>query len=443
MTPRCPMRKKRRKTAMSEAKNTGKSSDSFFTRFLEDNRRVFLFSVIVAIICWCGVSMYQTQDTEKIIKNVRVQIPVEGSLAANNGLKVFGEQDYFVDVTVRGKSYLLNDDGVADKINLTASLASVSSAGKYNLPISHSISEKGIEITNLSKTYISVYFDELVTKEFDLVCEVNKGDKFAVAEGFKLGEPSLNVEKIKLKGPALEINRITSVKAVATVDKELFGTESFEAEIVPVGSSGGADFSHVSAADDAKVYVVMTLSYSMDVTPTVTFTNAPKNYRDGDVKYTVTPDKAKITVASNEVQHIKDDGLSVGSIDFKDINNTLNTFTFKTDDIKCNFEDGIKSFTVTVDMSGMQKRWMEIPVEKGDAKLPDGAEIITKTIQSVQIIGPDASVMNIDSSAAYAVPDPENVELKKGENIVPAKIVLRTLTDSWVRGDYSVVIIVK
>lgn len=428
---------------MTDNKKNAKGSESFFSRFLEDNRRVFIFSVIVAIICWCGVSMYQTQDTEKVIKNVRVQLPVDGSLPSNNGLQIFGEQDYFVDVTIRGKSYLLSDPEVADKINLTASLASVSTAGTYNLPISHSIDENGVEITNLSKTYISVYFDELVTKEFDLVEEVNKGEKFAVADGFKVEEPTLNVEKIKLKGPALEINRISSVKAVATVDKELSGTETFEAEIVPVSSSGNADFSHVTVADDTKVYVVMTLSYSTDVTPIVTFTNAPKAYREDEVKYTVTPDKAKITVASNDAQHIKSEGLSVGSIDFKEINNTVNTFTFKAEDIRCNFEDGVKSFTVTVDMSSMAKRWMEIPVELGDAKLPDGAELTSKTVQSVQIIGPEASVMNIDSTAAYAVPVLDGIELHKGENTVPAKVVLRTLTDSWVRGDYTVVITVK
>ncbi len=428
---------------MTENKKSGKGSDSFFTRFLEDNKRVFVFSVIVAIICWCGVSMYQTQDTEKIIKNVKVQLPVEGSLAANNGLQIFGEQEYYVDVTLRGKSYLLNAPEVADKITLTASLTSVSTAGTYNLPISHSIDENGVEITNLSRTYISVYFDELVTKEFDLVEEVNKGDNFSVADGFNVDEPKLSVETIKLKGPALEINRISSVKAVATVDKQLSGTETFEAEIVPVSSTGNADFSHVSVVDDTKVYVVVSLTYSTDVTPIVNFTNSPKSYRDTPPTYTVSPDKAKITVASNDVQHIQSEGLSIGSIDFKDINNDVNVFTFAASDVQCNFEDDIKSFTVTVDMSTMAKRWMEIPVEAGDAQLPEGAEITTATIQSVQIIGPESSVADIDSTAAYAVPVLDGVELKKGENTVPAKVILRTLTDSWVRGDYSIVITVK
>ena len=46
----------------------------------------------------------------------------------------------------------------------------------------------------------------------------------------------------------------------------------------------------------------------------------------------------------------------------------------------------------------------------------------------------------IDSSEAYAVPQLDGVKLVSGENTVPAKIVLRTLTDSWVRGTYTVVI---
>lgn len=386
--------------------------------------------------------MFQTQDTEKVIKNVRVQLALEGSLPYNNGLEIFGEQDYFADVTVRGKSYLINDSSITDEITLSASLSSVSTAGTYNLPITYSVKNNNIEITNISKTYITVYFDEMVTKEFDLVEEVKTGDNYKIADGYKASDPTLSVDKITLKGPALEINRITSVKAVATIDKELTENEAFEATIVPVGSAENIDFSHVTKADDTKVYININLTASADVTPIVTFTNAPKSYRDTPIEYTITPDTVKMSVNTGD-NKTNNGQVSVGSIDFKDINNTVNTFTFKTSDANLRFEDNVEEFTVTIDASKMAKRWMEVSVEAGDVELPEGAEIVTKSIQSVQIVGPEASVMPITSSEAYAVPNLDGIELKQGENTVPAKIVLKTLTDSWVRGDYTIVINVK
>ncbi len=79
-----------------------------------------------------------------------------------------------------------------------------------------------------------------------------------------------------------------------------------------------------------------------------------------------------------------------------------------------------------------------MPVSTENLKLPDNAKVVSESVQSVQIVGPAESVLKIDSSEAYAVPVLDGVELKSGKNTVPAKIVLRTLTDSWVRGSYTV-----
>ena len=89
-------------------------------------------------------------------------------------------------------------------------------------------------------------------------------------------------------------------------------------------------------------------------------------------------------------------------------------------------------------MSSMHKRWLEVAVSTEGVKLPEGAALLTNSIQSVQVIGPAASVDPIDATEAYAVPQLDGVELKKGVNTVPAKVILRTLTDSWVRGEYTV-----
>ena len=94
-------------------------------------------------------------------------------------------------------------------------------------------------------------------------------------------------------------------------------------------------------------------------------------------------------------------------------------------------------------MSSMAKRWLEIPVDVSSVTLPENVTVVSQSVESVQIIGPSASVMNIDKTAAYAVPVLDNTELEKGTHTIPAKIILRTLTDSWVYGTYTIEIEVK
>ena len=132
------------------------------------------------------------------------------------------------------------------------------------------------------------------------------------------------------------------------------------------------------------------------------------------------------------------EALVVGTIDFSEINNTVNTFVFAAEDTPYTFNNGVKDFTVSVDFSNLHKRWLEIAVSTDDLKLPEGAKLLTSTISSVQVIGPADSVDTIANSEAYAVPVLDGIELEKGVNIVPVKVILRTLTDSWVRGDYTV-----
>ncbi len=231
---------------------------------------------------------------------------------------------------------------------------------------------------------------------------------------------------------------MTAVKAVVELDKEMTATETFTANVVIAGTSENTNLANVSLADDSPVYVTIPVTFTAEYKTAVTFTNVPKAYRSEGVAYKITPETVSMTMVTGESRKPDGEALVIGTIDFSDLNNTLNTFTFSAEDTPYTFNDGVNSFTVTVDESQMHKRWLEISVAAEDVKLPEGAEIITDTISSVQVIGPAESVDAIGNSEAYAVPVLDGVELEKGVNTVPVKVILRTLTDSWVRGEYTV-----
>lgn len=430
---------------MAERKNAEKKKWSF-SLLMEKNSFVLVLSMVLAVVFWCIVSMSQTNEVERVFQNVSVRLNTEGSAASNGNLKIYGTTEYYVDVTVNGKSYLLNDQHFKDHIVVSASLSSVSAAGSVNLPLTATIdgySEADAQITSISKTGISVYLDEEVQKTFPLQVEVIEGENFKLQAGYTLGEPTLQTENIVLVGPAMEMSKITEVKAVATLSQTVSENQVLQATIVPVGAAENYDFSNVHQKTDTPVYINIPVTFSSEYTPVVTFTNMPKDYETEGPSYTVYPSKVTITASTGDIQLINANEISVGTIDFSELEDDSNTFRFSTEDLPYTFAEDISYFSVTVDMSALAKRWIEVPVNTDGVKLPAGATVKDTSVKSVQVIGEEDQVMNLGSDDLYAVPVLDGVTLKKGSNTVPVKIVLKNLTNAWAYNTYTVEIEVK
>lgn len=409
-----------------------------------NNKIVFVFSVFIAIICWVLVSMSQTTEVEKVFQDVRVNINIDESVAKNNGLEIFGNKEFSVDVRVKGLSYIVNDSSFSnDNISVTASCSAVVAAGTYDLPLSASVvgASGQAEVVDISLNSIKVYFDERMTKSFALTEEVEELDGYSIADELVRENPRLSVEKIVISGPAREISKITAVKAHVELNKELTSSVSLEAEIITESSSGEIDSSLLTYDLTEPVYVSIPVKKVGKYVTAVDFIGIPQAYRGEGIDYSVYPSEIDVSyiTGTDDTQLNESNEILIGTIDFSDINNTVNRIVINNEDISSD----VNNFTVTIDMSDMAKRWMEIPVDVSTVKLPDNVTVLSKTVESVQIIGPGTTVMNIDQSAAYAVPVIDGAELAPGKHIVPAKIILRTLTDSWVHGTYEIEIEVK
>ena len=424
---------------MREQKNEGKKKRSL-SALLEKNYFVMALSVLLAFVFWCIVSMSQTNEVEKTFQNISVRLSTEDSAPANKNLRIYGGTEYYVDVTVKGKSYVLNEASFADRIVVTPSFSSVSAAGSFNLPLSAVIegySESDAVITSMSKTSVSVYFDEEVEKKYDLTVELLQGEGYAMKEGFSAGTPTISEKTCTLVGPALEMNKIAEVKAVATLTGEISESQVLQATVVPVGVSEGVDFANVRQKDESLIYyITLPVSFSADYTPTVSFANAPDGAGES-VAYTVSPEIVNLSVSTGDAQLIASKEINIGTIDFAELDNDVNRFRFPTESLPYTFTDELETITVTVDMSEMGKRWMEVPVNAAEAKLPAGATLVSESVKSVQIVCPADMVSKLESSDAYAVPVLDGVKLKKGDNTVPVKIVIPSVKDAWAYGSYT------
>ena len=305
---------------MAQTNNTGKTNKKPFSHLFDNNWFVLAFSLFIAVILWCGVSMFQTTEVEKEFVNIKVQLNYEGSLPANNNMRIFGDPDAYIDVTVKGKSYLVNDESFADNINATVSFASVTTAGTYALPVSVSVSNADVEVVKYSKSTVSVYLDEYVEKAFTVTDEIRETERYSLPEGYTRENPRLSAGSVVVQGPALEVGKISEVKAVVELDKELTATETFTAEIVYVSTSENAKFDHVTLKNTDPIYITIPVNYTATFKPVVTFTNMPKDYREEGISYTVYPSSVALTLATGDNQNVpSSDEINIGTVDFSQI----------------------------------------------------------------------------------------------------------------------------
>lgn len=434
---------------MSRNNATGKKKITF-SSLMENNKVVFVFSLIIAIICWCGVSIFQTPTIEKTFNNIKVNISTvenkneEGE--TTNELEVFGTKDFTVSVTVKGLSYIVNSSSFsAENIVVTASSAAVSTAGTYDLPLSASITGApgDIEIVGISENSIKVKFDKKISQTFGLTPEIVELDDYSLAPGCIRENPHLDVSTLEITGPEREMSKITGLKARIEIGGALDENSKVdkEAQIIAESDTGTVDLSDFTFSNDKPIFVRIRVSRLEKVPTAVNFIGKPSGL---EIEYTVDP-------AEIDSKYIPDLGIEsedsegnedgrkfiIGNIDFSTINNSRNRIVIPNK----NSTLDRANFIVTINMSSMYKRWLEVPVDVTDAKLPDNITVVSQTIKSVQIIGPESSVKNLSSSAAYAEPIIDG-ELTPGKHTVDARIILRTLTDSWVYGTYKMDIMV-
>lgn len=422
---------------MSRNKSNSSKKSLSFSSLMANNKIVFIFSLIVAVIFWCVISMSQTTEIEKEFQGVKVTI--DDSLPKNNNLEIFGDSEFFVDVTVKGLSYLINDHEFAhESIVVTASCSAVSTAGTYDLPLVCSIKgvSEEVEVVNLSARTVKATFDEKVTKTFAITEQIEEKEDFSIPEGLVKENPRLSVTSIDVSGPAREISKVSAVKAYIELSGEMKSTITSEAEIIFESSSGKLDSSYFTLENTEPVYITIPLNQVGTYKTAIDFIGIPQAFRGEGIDYSINPDEIDISVLTGVGEtHINDSNeILVGTIDFSEINNKVNEITVTNEFLASEPVD----FNVVIDMSLMDKRWIELPVDVSTVDLPEGVKVISTSVQSVQVVGPSASVMGIDKTAGYAVPVLDGIELTEGKQTVPAKIVLRTLTDSWVYGEYTV-----
>lgn len=313
---------------------------------LSNNKALLVISFLLAFIAWLAIAINQAPEVERVVENVKVEI--DDSVPSQLGYEVFGVDDVYVDITVKGKRYLVGDNVLsADDFTVTALTTHVDAPGTYSLTLKATPKDSNVEYSIVSKSMdnIEVYFDTPKTAEFLVETNVEcAADNLLASDEYITSDPIPSVEKIKITGPTTEVEKIQKVVASIKTKGNLKATDTQQATLM-VADAYGAEIKYLTVSPAADSITVTIPVYTVtDLPITVDLENVPTKYLENPPTITSIP--STIEIAVDAKKHDSLDAISIGKVDFNTLEPGINTIEMDlsgvTDGIPTDREQEVK-----------------------------------------------------------------------------------------------------
>lgn len=388
-----------------------KLSDLFY-----NNRFLLIFSVVAAIVIWVVVAVEFSPETKVTIKNVPIKVTSTG--AKGSTLEPFGADNLTVDVTIVGKRYIVEDDAIINDIEAIANSGYINSAGiqKLTVDVGSVSTRPQYEIVSYTVSEVEVLFDYYVENQVPVLPEISvSGD--VSAEGYFADEFVPIPGNVTVYGPKSEVDYVSSVNAIASVEGGLTKSTGFSAGMSIVTSNGSAPKyvkikSTTDEMENGNVYVNIPVYKEQEAKTDVNFTDIPSSYRDKyPFNYTVEPETAVFGFSGEESETVAVATISFNNIEFDENGEYKTTVKFDGNQgVVVKDEStgmaGAKEFVVTITKDDLTVKEISLPSQEnpyhldytGTDKTFNYEVIGYSDSDSVTVNGPEADVVRITQS---------------------------------------------
>ncbi len=432
---------------MSQSNNAKKNKLSFNVLF-NDKRFMLIISLVISFVLWMWVAIEKSPETQRVITGVPVQINLENSVPEQLGLNVFGNSEFTVDVTVKGKKYITSSLS-ADDIDVVANTNYVDGSGvkTLQLKISPKDSDADYVISSYSTNYIDVYFDTYKEVELPIEAKIESNLSNVVPDDCIVGDTVLSKNTALISGPATEVNKIVSISANITIDKVLEKTTTFDPTFKIITSDDSVlEYVKMETAEDD---ITVTIPVLKEVTlPTVVeFRNTPSYFINNPLSYSVYPSNIKVAVPVDMLDSITE--FVVSTIDFADISGSINTFNVNLNQINTTLkitDKNINNFTIRIDASNMVSRTISVPASKITVKNNrDDFDVESNQNNdvSIKLVGIETYIDSISVDNLSIVIDTTEQDINDSTTTLSGNVTITGDYPCWAVGRYDIKVNVK
>lgn len=423
---------------MQKIKNFFKS---FHLRKLLGNKRFTVpFSLGLAFVLWLVITINQNPIIERSFSDMTINVNLENTFASDKGMSIVDDiSTQKFTVVVRGASYAVSSIKSGD-INVYASAASVDAPGEYNLDVMASKTNQlaNYEILSVTPSTMKVSFDYIDTKDFTIKPKTEGAtakDGLIAENGIVSGTEN---DTVTISGPRTVMNKISSVVALAKVNKTLDVSETFDADIVLYDEQGNQISDEHLTLSINKVKVTVPISKTKTVPVLVDFTNLPNGFDKNSISYSL--NYSSVTVIGKPETVDKTESVTLSPIDLTAVSPTANSF-----DVSAKLPEGVRLvdnieyFNVKLNIDNYSQKVITVSDITCNG-LGSGLKIQNiAEIKNVRICGPKSVIKNIGS--AYAEIDLSGKTA--GQHSVEVNISFKENNNVWAIGTYTTTVSIK
>ena len=423
---------------MQKIKNFFKS---FNLRKLLGNKRFTVpFSLGLAFVLWLVITINQNPIIERSFSDMTINVNLENTFASDKGMSIVDDiSTQKFTVVVRGASYAVCSITSGD-INVYASAASVDAPGEYDLDVMASKTNQlaNYEILSVTPSTMKVSFDYIDTKDFTIKPKTEGAtakDGLIAENGIVSGTEN---DTVTISGPRTVMNKISSVVALAKVNKTLDVSETFDADIVLYDEQGNQISDEHLTLSINKVKVTVPISKTKTVPVLVDFTNLPNGFDKNSISYSL--NYSSVTVIGKPETVDKTESVTLSPIDLTAVSPTANSF-----DVSAKLPEGVRLvdnieyFNVKLNIDNYSQKVITVSDITCNG-LGSGLKIQNiAEIKNVRICGPKSVIKNIGS--AYAEIDLSGKTA--GQHSVEVNISFKENNNVWAIGTYTTTVSIK
>lgn len=411
-------------------------------KFFKSNKLAFIFSLIVSFCIWVKLSTSSSEKISKTISNIPINITLSES-AKESGLRVFGLDNVFAEVTVEGNRIAL---GQLTKENITVfaqqSAGIINTTGNYTLellarkngrPLDYEISGQ------VSPRFINVFVDRFQEKTFDITPNIN----CSTDANYFIGVAALSESSVKISGPETVVSNIASVCVEKDIKEKITQTVNLRDLPLTLYDENGKRIASTNLTFSvSKVDVTLSVLSKKTVKIEPVFLNKPDNLILSSKR--VEMDQTKLEIAASKEILDSIDFVPLETLDFSNINLYKKEFN-----LPIKLPSGVKnlsniySVNLKINTDGMQSKtvkvnninFLNVPQEKK-------VNSFTKILHA-EIVGPSNEIKNIKTDDLIAEVDLSTKENFKGIIELPAEIKFTSGSSCWVYGKYNVTVQVE
>ena len=412
-----------------------------FSSLLYNKRFLLVFSFVISFILWMWVAIEQSPEVQKVITNVPVSIKYENSVPEKLGLQIFGQSDFYVDITVTGKKYIVSSL-TADDFTVVANTNNADSSGKkvLKLYVEEKEENSDFSITSYSENEIEVFFDRYQEVELPITVNVNTTLEDMVPDKHKLGEAVPSVDRLTISGPSTIINQVDSLNANVDVSEVLTKTTTSSATITLLSKEGTKIDSSLLKFSESNITVTLPVLKLVTLPTAVEFKNAPAYYTNNPISYSVYPASVQVAIPVDLAETTE--YYIVDVIDFSQIGNKKNVYKINAEESK-SFEflnSDVKSFSVTIDASNMTTKSFIVPSENITVKNSSTYEInpLDNSGKTITVVGTEDVLSGLSGNDFQIVVDVTEQSVSTSTKTLKGRVVVPNNKQCWAIGDCNI-----